>query len=331
MATAAARDESRAKAALSGLFQKIDANANGILEVAELQRIFGEHASQFLQFCDADNNSELSCEEFCAGILNDTTDMNEADFEEQWIQRMTTTIAAAAPAAGLKFHIYDHCPFCIRAELVLGWNEISYERVVYGYGDTLGSQKGKYSTGVTLTGQKCLPVLGRPADIKGQPPLMPESGDIITWAENYAAAALPAKSGREDLTEFLASKGQFKVVQRELCRPRLIKMTNLNDWAKPEDIEYAKEKYEGDGFSYVEAEAGDEANKALMVPLLVQLDGMLLSENALTADGVLGWDDVLLLPELRTLSCVEGLEWPAKLREYVVQAHAKAKIATYFA
>ena len=65
----------------------------------------------------ADNNSELSCEEFCAGILNDTTDMNEADFEEQWIQRMTTTIAAAAPAAGLKFHIYDHCPFCIRGAL----------------------------------------------------------------------------------------------------------------------------------------------------------------------------------------------------------------------
>ena len=47
------RDESRAKDALKGLFQKIDANANGILEIAELQRIFGEHASQFLQFCDA--------------------------------------------------------------------------------------------------------------------------------------------------------------------------------------------------------------------------------------------------------------------------------------
>lgn len=121
------------------------------------------------------------------------------------------------------------------AELVLGWNSISYERVVYGYGDTLGSQKGKYSTGVTLTGQKCLPVLERPAE-----PLMPESGDIVTWAENQAAAVLPAKSGRGDLTEFLASKGQFKVVQRELCRPRLIKMTNLNDWAKSEDIEYAK-------------------------------------------------------------------------------------------
>lgn len=64
--------------------------------------------------CGADNNSELSCDEFCAGILNDTTDMNDADFEEQWIQRMTATIAAAAPAAGLKYHIYDHCPFCIR-------------------------------------------------------------------------------------------------------------------------------------------------------------------------------------------------------------------------
>lgn len=28
---------------------------------------------------------------------------------------------------------YDHCPFCIRVELLLGWKGISYDRVVYGY------------------------------------------------------------------------------------------------------------------------------------------------------------------------------------------------------
>ena len=39
----------------------------------------------------------------------------------------------------LTLHLYDHCPFCIRVELVLGWKGIPYERRVYGYGDTLGS------------------------------------------------------------------------------------------------------------------------------------------------------------------------------------------------
>ena len=37
--------------------------------------------------------------------------------------------------------VYDHCPYCIRAELVLGWRAVQYERVVHGYGDTLGSDK----------------------------------------------------------------------------------------------------------------------------------------------------------------------------------------------
>ena len=37
--------------------------------------------------------------------------------------------------------VYDHCPYCIRAELVLGWRDVQYERVVHGYGDTLGSEK----------------------------------------------------------------------------------------------------------------------------------------------------------------------------------------------
>ena len=36
---------------------------------------------------------------------------------------------------GLVLSVYDHCPYCIRVELVLGWLGLNYERVVYGYGD----------------------------------------------------------------------------------------------------------------------------------------------------------------------------------------------------
>ena len=47
-------------------------------------------------------------------------------------------------------------------------------------------------------------------------------------------------------------------------------------------------------------------------------------------EGGLTWDDVNYLPELRTLSCVEGLVWPDKLKQYVVGAFEKAGIGTYF-
>lgn len=34
-----------------------------------------------------------------------------------------------------RLHVYDHCPYCMRVELVLGLHGIQYERVVYNYGE----------------------------------------------------------------------------------------------------------------------------------------------------------------------------------------------------
>jgi hypothetical protein len=59
-------------------------------------------------------------------------------------------------------HIYDHCPFCLRVELLMGHSGLDYERVVHGYG--AGAPEG--SPGYDreggpriLTGHKMLPVL----------------------------------------------------------------------------------------------------------------------------------------------------------------------------
>jgi len=67
----------------------------------------------------------------------------------------------AGSKAGSKptLHIYDHCPFCIRAELVMGLNGVKYTRTLYGYGDSLGDSKGKYEGGRVLTGQISDPTL----------------------------------------------------------------------------------------------------------------------------------------------------------------------------
>jgi hypothetical protein len=123
-------------------------------------------------------------------------------------------------------HLYDHCPFCIRVELVLGWAGIKYERKVYGYGDMDGPKA------IHPLQKKELPVL----ELPGEPTLcvMPESGDIIEWAQSNTAlhdyrrdssgAAMPAlmpaatTKGGQALKLFLGSKGEFKKHQRILCR-----------------------------------------------------------------------------------------------------------------
>ena len=237
----------------------------------------------------------------------------------------------------LVLHLYDHCPFCIRVELVLGWKGIPYERKVYGYGDTLGSAtKGLYFGGTTLTGEKQLPVLevGSAQTTGAKQQLLPESGDIIAFVEDATGPGhvlLPPPSGRRDLRAFFDTKGAFKETARRLTRPRMLLMTHLADWAGEQDTAYARAKYEGGGFDYAAAEAASDADVAAMGGLLLQLDGMVHGEGSLN-DGACGltMDDCVYLPELRTLSCVKGVAWPAKLKAYVEDSFTRAGIDTYF-
>lgn len=247
---------------------------------------------------------------------------------------VTLRNALSRPAAKnipkIKLHIYDHCPFCIRVELVLGWKGLPYERIVYGYGDTLGDpNKGLYYGGKTLTGKKQLPVL----EVEDEKIMMPESGDIISYLERLKGPGhvlLPPASGRRDLRD-LFNDPDFKESFNVLTRPEKIKMTYLKDWAKPEDIEYAKNKYEGQNFSYSAAEesAGIHVNR--MNNFLMKLDKMVHSAEQLSEGPCAQtWDDVIYLPTLRTLSCAKGLTWPKKLKSYVVNTLEKAKVQSYF-
>jgi len=94
----ATRDEAKATEVLTSLFQKVDVNANGALCLSELKRVFGEHAGQFLTFCDGDDDKEISVDEWLKGILGDTADLSEEEFQATWVERMGGCVAAAEGA-----------------------------------------------------------------------------------------------------------------------------------------------------------------------------------------------------------------------------------------
>lgn len=233
----------------------------------------------------------------------------------------------------LTLHLYDHCPYCVRVELALGLKGIDFQRVVYGYGDSLGDKtKGKYYGGKTLSGFKMLPVL----EIEGRTPaFMGESSNIISFIEGLVGDHLnvpqlvpvAGKSSRKDLLDFFASEGPFKRLQRILTRPRVVEMSHLKDWARTEDVAYAMEKYEKNGFSYAEAKEKEVEARKEMEGLLVVLDKMLNSEKA---THTYTWDDIFVLPELRTLSCAPGLRWPPALRRYLGDSLKRAGVGSYF-
>merc|ERR1719272_628830 len=90
-------------AELTSRFALIDSNQNGSLEKSELAAVFGEHAESFLQFCDAgDKDGSLTSDEFVNGILGDTKELSDEQFTADWLERMSSCIADAKPAAPAK-------------------------------------------------------------------------------------------------------------------------------------------------------------------------------------------------------------------------------------
>ena len=78
-----------------------------------------------------------------------------------FLVRRSYALSSSMPKYTL--HVYDHCPFCIRVELLCGIFGINYDRVVYGYGEGAPAEKHGYGDGpVKLTGKKMLPVLEGP-------------------------------------------------------------------------------------------------------------------------------------------------------------------------
>ena len=237
--------------------------------------------------------------------------MQSVAMPQQTSMAMAAVAGYKTPPADLKLHVYDHCPYCTRVELFLGWNGIKYERILYGYGDMEGP---KY-----LTGKKQLPVL-QGTDVYNPKGMigLPESMDIVAWCVQEYGCVLPPTTGRSDIADW---QKRAKAPIAALSRPRMIKMP-YRDWAMPEDIEYAFGKWKKKtGFVADEALAQTPALLQEMEVLLEELEGMLKGSESVNPWG-LGMDDIILLPDLRRLTCVKGLKWPAKVENYVNKALA---------
>merc|ERR1711977_802746 len=86
-----------AKTTLSGFFKRIDrlVDEDKSASKDELTKVFGEHAGEFLKFCDKDDDKALTEEEFVEGIINDCKDMKQDDFDTNWKTRMEDVITKA--------------------------------------------------------------------------------------------------------------------------------------------------------------------------------------------------------------------------------------------
>mmetsp|Transcript_11604 Transcript_11604/g.32698 ORF Transcript_11604/g.32698 Transcript_11604/m.32698 type:complete len:314 (-) Transcript_11604:59-1000(-) len=239
---------------------------------------------------------------------------------------------AAAPAYTL--HTYDHCPFCNRVEILLGRHGIPYDRVLYGYGEGAvpeacgGTGYNPQGGPVALTGKKMLPVLEGP-DVPAPEGArgMPESLEICSYLIAKHGLVVPCDSGRGDLAAFRA---ELREIAGQLIKPREIKMP-VKDWADARDAAYAKWKYTTKaGFDY---EAAEAATPELLTRVNEKLKELVPMIRGADSMNVWGWgvDDVVLLPDLRRLTCVKGVVFPEVVAAYMDASLKKTMLYDYSA
>jgi len=83
--------------------------------MSEMKAVFGDHAAEFLRFCDKDDDKSLTCDEFTTGIVGDTGDMSDEDFQAQWLDRMSSCIADRDASGGENVTTKDHIMAIIAA------------------------------------------------------------------------------------------------------------------------------------------------------------------------------------------------------------------------
>lgn len=224
----------------------------------------------------------------------------------------------AAGLGAMRLHLYDHCPYCTRVELLLGWRGLPYDRKVYGYADVEGPKR--------LTGKKSLPVLEW-SDEHGETHILPESKDIVEFLDTSGdeGRLIAPKTGRKDIE---AWHRRLRRVMHSLTRPRLLRMP-IADFATEADRRYQMEKYIAGGFDYDIALANTEALMPKVEAILEDFEPLVGGDYSLNRGGW-SWDDLHILPALRVLTCVGGLTWPPCARRYVEGAHASAGVPLYF-
>lgn len=209
----------------------------------------------------------------------------------------------------MKLYLYDHCPFCVRADMVAGWRKVPLERVHLLNDDVQAH--------LDLIGVKMAPILqfddGR---------AMGESLDIVAELDRAETGA-PHLDPWDAVADQLAALNSVSHAISCLLMPRSVRL-GLPEFATEGAIAYFTErKQEMIAMSFEQAMAETPAHLATVGQALAAMPPLDLPQERLRMG------DVLLFPRLRNLSMVKGLAWPQWAAEYVAHVAAMTGVAAY--
>lgn len=208
----------------------------------------------------------------------------------------------------MKLYLFDHCPYCVKVRMVANYKN---QPLTYVF-----LQNHDEATPIGLVGKKVVPIVEFD-DGKA----MNESLDIARHIDGlHKSPVIQPATQAAAISQWLDSA---RTLINLLYWPRCVQLP-LPEYEQAEARAYfTDKKQQALGVSFEQA----LANSAQYIE---QLSALLAQAPVLPSHGDLTWDDVELLPFLRNLTCVEGLQWPAPLRDYVNARTAQLQINVYW-
>jgi glutaredoxin 2 len=210
----------------------------------------------------------------------------------------------------MKIYQYHHCPYCVRVDMVANYKNLQHKKVYLLNDDE--------QTCFDLLNAKMVPILqfaegsaiGESLDIVAKLDEQGDNNKIIT-----------PKVLSDDIETLFAP---VKSSTRILTYPRTI-MLGLPEFATQSAKDYFQAKKEKMiDMSFDIAMEISARHLAIVNTVLAQIPALPISQT-------LSMDDVLVYPNLRNLSMVKGLVFPATIKHYMEHIAAITKTELYFA
>lgn len=213
----------------------------------------------------------------------------------------------------MQLYVFDHCPYCVRPRIILGAKNIDFNLKFIANDDA--------QTPIAMVGKKMVPILQ-----KDDQSYMVESLDIVEYVDNLDGKPILGKQSaiREEVRQIIDG---ILSISNKLVMPRFIDLA-LPEFIEQSAIDYFVEKksaYVGD-FNQLMVDSKQYIEQ--MNQLLIEVEKLVISQDGL--NGALSYEDILLFPILRNLTCVKGLEYQAKTLAYLNNMAVLAKTDLYF-
>ncbi|MCX2562093.1 glutaredoxin 2 [Acetobacter farinalis] len=207
-----------------------------------------------------------------------------------------------------KLYIYDHCPFCVKAEMIFGLKNLPFERIILLNDDEAGP--------ISMVGRKVLPILEEEARF------MPESMDIVTHIDQQGTPVLTGTPNPAIADWINATNSTLYrlYLPRAACAP-------LPEFATTAARAYfvqRKEEFTGPFFEILKDSSVEIASLNKMLEMLAPL-----IRNPEAVNGTLSTDDIHLFAHVHSLSLVRGIQYPPAVEAYRQAMSRRSGVGLY--